>query len=125
MKKGKRLSRADGLNVLRDAYDLIRDEKENFMCSAIKSAGIMHRVGCGISAIEMIPELDLFRPCGKNPGDAWFPMRKRDERLRILKRLIIFYERNRHDGITDGVIGRIRSFFNVKKNKSCISISNK
>lgn len=31
MKKEKRLSRADGLNVLRDAYDLIRDEKEDFM----------------------------------------------------------------------------------------------
>jgi hypothetical protein len=113
MKKGKRLSRADGLNVLRDAYDLIRDEKENFMCLAIKSAGIMHGVGRGVSAIEMIPELDLFRPCGKSPGDAWFPIENRDERLRILKRLIIFYEKNRHDGIADGMIGRIRSFFNI------------
>lgn len=113
MKKGKRLSKADGLNVLRDAYDLIRDEKEDLMCLAIKSAGIMHRVGRGVSAIEMIPELDLFRPYEKSPGEAWFPMGKRDERLRILKRLIIFYEKNRHDDITDGVIGRIRSFFNV------------
>lgn len=42
-------------------------------------------------------------------------MGKRDERLRILKRLIIFYEKNRHDGITDGVIGRIRSFLTFKK----------
>lgn len=48
MKKKKRLSRADGLNVLRDAYDLIRDEKEDFMCLAIKSAGIMHGVECRV-----------------------------------------------------------------------------
>lgn len=74
MRKGKRLSKADGLNVLRDAYDLIRDEKEDFMCSAIKSAGIMHRVGRGVSAIEMIPELDLFRPYEKvreKHGSRW------------------------------------------------------
>lgn len=113
MIKGKRLSRVDGLNVLRDAYDLIRDKKKDFMCLAIESAGKMHGVGRRVSAIEIIPELDLFRPCGKNPGDAWFPLERRDERLRILKRLIIFYERDRHDGIIDGVIGRIRLFFNV------------
>lgn len=61
----------------------------------------------------MIPELDLFRPCGKSPGDAWFPSEMRDKRLRILKRLIMFYEKNRHDGIADRMIWRIRLFFNI------------
>lgn len=113
MRKGKRLSRADGLNVLREAYDLIMEKKENFICLAIKSAGKKYGFGRHASAEEMIPELDLLRPYGKSPGNAWFPVKEREERLRILRRLIIFYERNRHDGIADGVIGKIRSFFNI------------
>ena len=64
----------------------------------------MHGVECRVSAIEMIPELDLFMPRGKSPGDAWFPSEMRGKRLRILKRLIMFYEKNRHDGIADGMI---------------------
>ena len=87
MKKEKRLSRADGLNVLRDAYDLIRDEKEDFMCLAIKSAGIMHGVECRVSAIEMIPELDLFRPCGKSPGDAWFPSEMKGQEVTYIEKI--------------------------------------
>lgn len=63
----------------------------------------------------MIPELDLFMPRGKSQGDAWFPSEMRGKRLRILKRLIMFYEKNRHDGIADGMIWRIRLFLNILK----------
>lgn len=87
MRKGKRLSKADGLNVLRDAYDLIRDEKEDFMCSAIKSAGIMHRVGRGVSAIEMIPELDLFRPYEKKSGRSMVPDGKEGREVAYIEKI--------------------------------------
>lgn len=113
MRKGKRLSRADGLNVLRTAYDLIMEEKENFICLAIRSAGKKYGVGRHASAEEMIPELDLLRPYDRSPGNAWFPVKERKERLRILRRLIAFYERDRHESVIDRVARRIRSFFNV------------
>lgn len=114
MRKEKRLSRADGLEVLRVARDLIRDKKEHFMCLAIKSAGMARGVEYDVSAMEMIPELELFRPEGKDPDSAWFESSERHERLRILDRLITFYERNRcDDGVIDRIMGKMRSFFYV------------
>lgn len=66
MKKGKRLSRAEGLEVLRDAYGLIGDKKEDFICLAIKSAGMDRGIWRDVSAMDMIPELELLMPEGKN-----------------------------------------------------------
>lgn len=36
MKKGKRLSKADALRVLRRAYDLIKNDNYTFMCGVIE-----------------------------------------------------------------------------------------
>ena len=40
MKKGKRLSKADALRVLRRAYDLIKNDNYIFMCRAIEKAAV-------------------------------------------------------------------------------------
>ena len=40
MKKGKRLSKADALRVLRRAYDLIKNDNYVFMCKAIEKAAV-------------------------------------------------------------------------------------
>lgn len=87
MKKEKRLSRADGLNVLRDAYDLIRDEKEDFMCLAIKSAGIMHGVKCRVSAIEMIPELDFFQAMREKSGRRMVPVGNEGQEVTYIEKI--------------------------------------
>lgn len=47
MKKGKRLSKADALRVLRRAYDLIKNDNYTFMCRAI----IVERVARKIRSI--------------------------------------------------------------------------
>lgn len=40
MKKGKRLSKADALRVLRRAYNLIKNDNYTFMCRAIEKAAV-------------------------------------------------------------------------------------
>lgn len=52
MKKGKRLSKADALRVLRRAYDLIKNDNYTFMCRAIEKAAVelslAEKIMCGV-----------------------------------------------------------------------------
>ena len=56
MKKGKRLSKADGLRVLTEAYDSIKNYSESCMCIAIvESADMLGLAHDDDLAYELIP----------------------------------------------------------------------
>lgn len=50
MKKGKRLSKADALRVLRRAYDLIKNDNYTFMCKVIEKAAVVtcRKIMCSV-----------------------------------------------------------------------------
>lgn len=91
MKKGKRLSKADALRVLRRAYDLIAERS----C-----------VAC-----YLIPELKMFKPVNRKNGDFWFHPSKKNIRLHIIDTLIDIYNGNDHPDIVERVARKIRSIF--------------
>lgn len=112
MKKGKRLSKADGLRVLIRAYHLIKNRHESFICVAIVEAadmlGLAHDDDL---AYELIPELRMFKPIDKHLNSFWFDWDERDKRLCILKTLIDIYSDNDHSDILERISRKIRSIF--------------
>lgn len=87
MKKGKRLSKADALRVLRRAY-----ERSCVAC-------------------YLIPELKMFKPVNRKNGDFWFHSSKKNIRLHIIDTLIDIYNGNDHPDIVERVARKIRSIF--------------
>lgn len=70
MKKGKRLSKADALRVLRRAYDLIKNDNYTFMCRAIEKAAVeLSLAERSCVACYLIPELKMFKPVNRKNGD--------------------------------------------------------
>lgn len=66
MKKGKRLSKADALRVLRRAYDLIKNDNYTFMCRAIEKAAVeLSLAERSCVACYLIPELKMFKPVNR------------------------------------------------------------
>ena len=62
MKKGKRLSKADALRVLRRAYNLIKNDNYAFMCIAIEKAAVeLSLAERSCVACYLIPELKMFK----------------------------------------------------------------
>lgn len=112
MKKEKRLSKADGLRVLTEAYDSIKNYSENCMCIAIvESANMLGLSHDDDLAYELIPELRMFKPIDKNLNSFWFNLDERDKRLSILKTLIDIYNDNDHPDILERIDRKIRSIF--------------
>lgn len=112
MKKGKRLSRAEGLEVLKRAYRLIKEGRESAMCIAIKMAADETGVDDERSrSIELIPELRMFKPIGKNINSFWFHYSEIDTRLYILHTLIDIYNGTDSPDIVERIARKIRSVF--------------
>lgn len=112
MKKEKRLSKADGLRVLTEAYDSIKNYSENCMCIAIvESANMLGLSHDDDLAYELIPGLRMFKPIDKNLNSFWFNWDERDKRLSILKTLIDIYNDNDHPDILERIDRKIRSIF--------------
>lgn len=112
MKKEKRLSKADGLRVLTEAYDSIKNYSENCMCIAIvESANMLGLSHDDDLAYELIPEFRMFKPIDKNLNSFWFNWDERDKRLSILKTLIDIYNDNDHPDILERIDRKIRSIF--------------
>lgn len=89
MKKGKRLSKADALRVLRRAYDLIKNDNYTFMCRAIEKAAVeLSLAERSCVACYLIPELKMFKPVNRKNGDFWFHSSKKNIRLHIIDTLI-------------------------------------
>lgn len=89
MKKGKRLSKADALRVLRRAYDLIKNDNYTFMCRAIEKAAVeLSLAERSCVACYLIPELKMFKPVNRKNGDFWFRSSKKNIRLHIIDTLI-------------------------------------
>lgn len=66
MKKGKRLSKADALRVLRRAYNLIKNDNYAFMCIAIEKAAVELSLAERLCvACDLIPELKMFKPVNR------------------------------------------------------------
>lgn len=100
MKKGKRLSKADALRVLRRAYDLIKNDNYTFMCRAIEKAAVeLSLAERSCVACYLIPEL------------FWFHSSKKNIRLHIIDTLIDIYNGNDHPDIVERVARKIRSIF--------------
>lgn len=113
MKKGKRLSKADGLRVLIRAYHLIKNRHESFICVAIVEAADMLELADRKDdfAYELIPELRMFKPINKRIDELWFDSLDEDTRLYILRRLIDIYNDNDHSDIVKRIARKIRSIF--------------
>ena len=112
MKKGKILSKADGLRVLTEAYDSIKNYSESCMCIAIvESADMLGLAHDDNLAYELIPELRMFKPIDKQLNSFWFNWNERDKRLCILKTLIDIYSDNDHPDILERIDRKIRSIF--------------
>lgn len=113
MKKGKRLSKADGLRVLIGAYNAIECRRELTMCAAITETanmlGLVDRKK--VLAYELIPELRMFKPINKRIDELWFDSLDEDTRLYILRRLIDIYNDNDHSDIVERIARKIRSIF--------------
>lgn len=112
MRKGKKLSRADVLKILRKAKRLIEDYQHDFICCSILEA----KMGLGIyddniSALNVIPELIEYRPFGRMNGDPWWPSSEREIRLNVLEDLISRYERMKPDTLMDRIRYRIKNIF--------------
>lgn len=66
MKKGKRLSKADALRVLRRVYNLIKNDNYAFMCIAIEKAAVELSLAERLCvACYLIPELKMFKPVNR------------------------------------------------------------
>lgn len=90
--KGKRLSKADALRVLRRAYDLIKNDNCTFMCRAIEKAAVeLSLAERSCVACHLIPELKMFKPVNRKNGDFWFHLSKKNIRLHIIDTLIDIY----------------------------------
>lgn len=110
MKKGKRLSKADALRVLRRAYDLIKNDNYTFMCRAIEKAAVeLSLAERSCVACYLIPELKMFKPVNRKNGDFWFHSSKKNIRLHIIDTLIDIYNGNDHPDIVERVARKIRS----------------
>ena len=83
MKKGKRLSKADGLRVLIGAYNAIECRRELTMCAAITETadmlGLVDRKN--VLAYELIPELRMFKPINSRIEEIWFDFSDKYTRL--------------------------------------------
>lgn len=105
MKKGKRLSKADALRVLRRAYNLIKNDNYVFMCKAIEKAAVeLSLAERSCVACYLIPELKMFKPVNRNSS-------KKNIRLHIIDTLIDIYNGNDHPDIVERVARKIRSIF--------------
>lgn len=112
MRKGRKLSEADGLRVLTEAYDSIKNYSESCMCIAIvKSADMLGLAHDDDLAYELIPELRMFKPIDKHLNSFWFDWDERDKRLCILKTLIDIYSDDDHPDIVERISRKIRSIF--------------
>lgn len=112
MKKGKRLSKADALRVLRRAYNLIKNDNYTFMCKAIEKAAVeLSLAERSCVACYLIPELKMFKPVNRKNGDFWFHSSKKNIRLHIIDTLIDIYNGNDHPDIVERVARKIRSIF--------------
>lgn len=73
MKKEKRLSKADGLKVLKEAYNLIKNGSYTYMCRAIEMTAVeLSLADISCVALHLIPELKMFKPVNKRNSDFWF-----------------------------------------------------
>lgn len=113
MKKGKRLSKVDGLRVLTRAYFLIKKRYESFICIAIVEAADMLELADRKNDFvhELIPELRMFKPINKRINEVWFDSLDEDIRLYILHTLINIYNDNDHPDIVERIARKIRSIF--------------
>lgn len=112
MIKGKRLSRADGLKVLKEAYNLIKNGSYPYMCRAIEMAAVeLSLADISCVALYLIPELKMFKPVNKRNSDFWFHESKRDVRLYIISTLIDIYNGDDHPDIVERIARKIRSIF--------------
>lgn len=113
MRKGKRLSKADGLRVLIGAYDAIKYRRELTMCAAITETanklGLVDRKK--VLAYELIPELRMFKPINSRIEEIWFNLSYKDTRLHILHTLINIYNDTDHPNIVEKIARKIRSIF--------------
>lgn len=113
MRKGKRLSKADGLRVLIGAYNAIECRRELTMCAAItetaNTLGLVDRKK--VLAYELIPELRMFKPINSRIEEAWFNLSDKYTRLYILRTLINIYNDTDHPGIVEKIARKIRSIF--------------
>lgn len=110
--KGKRLSKADALRVLRRAYDLIKNDNYTFMCKVIEKAAVeLSLAERSCVACYLIPELKMFKPVNRKNGDFWFHPSKKNIRLHIIDTLIDIYNGNDHPDIVERVARKIRSIF--------------
>lgn len=126
MRKEKRLSRADALEVLRMARGFIEARQEDFICIAIYEAlNRKHIKRRWRSAIDLIPELDRYRPVGKRPLMAWWPIEERQTRLDILGDLIDMYEKMEPYTFMEIIGDKINKFLINLKIKLCTSTSSK
>lgn len=70
MKKGKGLSKADALRVLRRAYNLIKNDNYAFICIAIERTAVeLSLAERSCVACYLIPELKMFKPVNRKNGD--------------------------------------------------------
>lgn len=112
MKKGKRLSKADALRVLRRAYDLIKNDNYTFMCRAIEKAAVeLSLAERSCVAYELIPELRMFKPINSRIEEIWFDFSDKYTRLYILRTLINIYNDTDHPDIVEKIARKIRSIF--------------
>ena len=89
MRKGRRLSKADGLKVLKEAYNLIKNGSYSYMCRAIEMAAVkLSLADISCVALYLIPELKMFKPVNRKNGDFWFHSSKKNIRLHIIDTLI-------------------------------------
>lgn len=113
MKKGKRLSKADGLKVLIGAYNAIECRCELTMCAAITETadmlGLVDRKN--VLAYELIPELRMFKPINSRIEEIWFDFSDKYTRLYILRTLINIYNDTDHPDIVEKIARKIRSIF--------------
>lgn len=66
MKKGKRLSKADALRVLRRAYNIIKNDNYAFICIAIERTAVeLSLAERSCVACYLIPELKMFKPVNR------------------------------------------------------------
>lgn len=108
MKKGKRLSKADAIRVLRRAYNLIKNDNYAFICIAIERTAVeLSLAERSCVACYLIPELKMFKPVNRKNGDFWFHSSKKNIRLHIID----IYNGNDHPDIVERVARKIRSIF--------------
>ena len=112
MKKGKGLSKADALRVLRRAYNPIKNDNYAFICIAIERTAVeLSLAERSCVACYLIPEPKMLKPVNGKNGDFWFHSSRKNIRLHIMDTLIDIYNGNGHPDMVERVAGKIRSIF--------------